>query len=145
MGDERARLVDQQLEELLLVALDDWGLEMTTYEYSSWISMDEILVESLGLTTTCDVFQPYSQLQRILLAFPDTFIIDISMRRDRQWQRAWRVTRPRSPDGSTFTAYNRSDVDHVRKIVETWCMMLRIIGQVTTDEHKGILIVISLT
>jgi hypothetical protein len=61
MGDGRWRLVDQQLEELLPVVLDDWDSMMTTGEYSSWILMDELLVESLGLTTTCDIFQPYSQ------------------------------------------------------------------------------------
>jgi hypothetical protein len=32
MGDERWRLVDQQLEELLPVVPDDWGLVMTTCE-----------------------------------------------------------------------------------------------------------------
>jgi hypothetical protein len=87
---------------------------MITGEYVPWIPVDEILVESLGLTKACDVLQVYSQLQRFLLAFPDTFIIDNNMRRDRQWQRAWRVSRPRPPDMSTFTAYNRSEVDRVR-------------------------------
>jgi hypothetical protein len=56
MGDERWRLVDQQLEELLPVVLDDWDLMMTTGEYLSWIPMDELLVESLGLTKACDIF-----------------------------------------------------------------------------------------
>jgi hypothetical protein len=70
--------------------------------------MDKILVESLGLTKACDTFQSYSQLQMFLLACPDTFIIDSSMRRDRPWLGAWRVSRLRLYDGSTFTAYNRS-------------------------------------
>jgi len=78
MGDEGWRLVDQQLEELLLVVLDGWDSVMTTYEYLSWIPMDELLVESLGLTKACDVFQSYSQLQMFLLAFPNTFIIVLS-------------------------------------------------------------------
>jgi hypothetical protein len=56
MGDERWRLVDQQLEELLLVVLDGWDSVMTTGEYLSWIPMDELLVESLGLTKSCDIF-----------------------------------------------------------------------------------------
>jgi hypothetical protein len=47
MRDEGWRLADQQLEELLPVALDDWGPVMTTSKYSSWISMDKLLVESL--------------------------------------------------------------------------------------------------
>jgi hypothetical protein len=42
--------------------------------------MDELLVESLGLTKECDAFQSYSQLQICLLSFFDTFIIDNSMR-----------------------------------------------------------------
>jgi hypothetical protein len=54
---------------------------MTTGEHLSWISRDELLVESLGLTKSCDAFQSYSQLQICLLSFPDTFIIDNSMRR----------------------------------------------------------------
>ena len=112
MGDERWRLVDQQFEELLLVVPDDWGSVMTTGEYVSWVPVDEILVESLGLTKACDVLQVYIQLESFLLAFPDTFIIDINMRRDRQWKRAWRVSRSRPPDGSTFMTYIRSKVDH---------------------------------
>jgi hypothetical protein len=55
------------------------------------------------------------------------------------------VSRPRPPDRSTFTAYNRSEVDRVRQTVETWCVMVSIIGQVTTDEHRGLPTVISPT
>jgi hypothetical protein len=71
MGDERWILVYQQLEELLSVALDDWGSVMTIGKYSSWILMAKLMVETLGSTTTCDIFQPYSRLQRFLLAFLD--------------------------------------------------------------------------
>jgi hypothetical protein len=85
MGDERWRLVEQQLEELLPVVLDGWDSMMTTGEYLSWIPRDELLVESLGLTKAWDAFHSYSQLQMSLLPFPDTFIMDSSMRRDRQW------------------------------------------------------------
>jgi hypothetical protein len=69
------------LEELLPVVLDGWDSMMTTGEYLSWISMDELLVESLGLTKACDAFQSYSQLQICLLSFSNTFIIDNNMRR----------------------------------------------------------------
>jgi hypothetical protein len=145
LGEGRWRVVYQQLEELLPIVPDDWGLVMTTGEQLSWIPMDELLVESFGLTKACDAFQSYSQLQMFLLACPDTFIIDNSMRRDRPWLRAWRVSRPRLHDRSTFTAYNRSEVDRVRQTVETWCVMVSIINQVTTDEHRGLLTVISFT
>jgi hypothetical protein len=94
MGDERWRLVDQQSEGLLPVVLDGWDSVMTTGENLSWIPMDDLLVESLGLTKACDTSQSYSQLQMFLLACPDTFIIDNNMRRDRPWLRAWRVSRP---------------------------------------------------
>ena len=43
--------------------------------------MDELLVESLGLTKACDAFQYYSQLHICFLSFFDTFIIDNIMRR----------------------------------------------------------------
>jgi hypothetical protein len=102
------------LEELLPVVLDGWDSVMTIGEQLSWILMDELLVESLGLTKARDTFQSYSQLQRFLLARPDSFIIDSSMRRDRSWLRAWRVSRPRLHDRSTFTAYSRSEVERVR-------------------------------
>jgi hypothetical protein len=131
------------LEELLLIAPDDWGLVMTIGKQLSWIPMDEILVESLGLNKACDTFQSYSQLQMFLLSHPDTFIIDNSMRRDKLWLRAWRVSRPRLHDRSTFTAYNRSEVDRVRQTVETWCVMVNIIDPVMTDERSGLLTVIS--
>ena len=133
------------MEELLPVVLDGWDLMMTTREYLSWIPMDEILVESLELTKACDIFQSYSQLQMFLLAFPDTFIIDNSMRRDRQWQRKWRVVRPRPPDLSAFMAYSRIGVDHHRQTVETLCVMVSIIGQMIADEHRGLMAVMSLT
>jgi hypothetical protein len=133
------------LEELLLVVLDDWKSVMITGEHVSWIPVDDILFESLGLTKSCDILQVYNQLERFLLSFSDTFIIDSSMRRDRKWQRAWRVSRPRPPKRSIFTAYNRSEEDHVRQIVETWCVMMSIIRQVTTNEHRGLPTVINLT
>jgi hypothetical protein len=107
-------VVYQQLEELLPIVPNDWGLVMTTGEQLSGIPMDELLAESLGLTKACDAFQSYSQLQMFLLACPDTFIIDNNMRRDRPWLRAWRVSRLRLHDRSIFTVYSRSEVDRVR-------------------------------
>jgi hypothetical protein len=79
-----------------------------------------------------------------LLAYPDTFIIDNSMRRDRPWLGAWRVSSLRLHDMSTFTSYIKSEVDRVRQTVETWCVMVSIINQKMTDEHRGILTVIRL-
>jgi hypothetical protein len=119
MVDERWRFVDQQSEGLLLVVLDGWDSVMTTGELLSWIPMNELLVKSFGLTKACDTSQSYSQLQMFLLACPDMFIIENNMRRDRPWLGAWRVSRPRLYDRSTFMTYSRSEVDHVRQIVET--------------------------
>jgi hypothetical protein len=62
MSKDGWRLVDQQFEQLLPVVLDDWGSVMTTCEYLSWVPVDEILVESLGLNKAYDSFRSYSQL-----------------------------------------------------------------------------------
>jgi hypothetical protein len=138
MRDERGRLVDQQSDGLLSVVLDGWDSMMTTDEQLSWIPMDELLVESLGLTKACDAFKSYSQLQMFLLACPATFIIDNNMRRDRPWLRAWGVSSSRLHDMSTFTTYSRAEVDRVRQTVETWCVMVSIIDQEITDERQGL-------
>jgi hypothetical protein len=127
MVDERWRLVDQQSEGLLLVVLDGLDSVMTTGEHLSWIPMDELLVKSLGLTKACDTSQSYNQLHMFLLAYPDTFIIDNNMRRDKPWLGRCRVSRLRLYDRSTFKAYSRSEVDRVRQIVQTWCVMVSII------------------
>jgi hypothetical protein len=75
----------------------------------------------------------YCQLQMFLLAFPDTFIVDNNMGGDRQWQRTWRVVRPRPHDRSAFTTYSRIGVDHHRHIVETLCVMVSILGHGITN------------
>jgi hypothetical protein len=62
MGDERWKLVDQHMEDLLPFVPDDWGLVMTTGEQLSWVSIDMLLVESLGFTKACGIFQSYGQL-----------------------------------------------------------------------------------
>jgi hypothetical protein len=56
---------------------------MATGEQLSGAQVDMLLVKSLGLTEAGSTFQPYSQLQMSLLPFPDTFIMDNNMRRDR--------------------------------------------------------------
>jgi hypothetical protein len=84
-------------------------------------------------------------MQMFLLAYSGIFIIDNSMRRDSSWLRTWGVARPRPPDMSIFTASSWIEVDHHRQLVETWCVMVSIIGQVIADEHRGLLTVISLT
>jgi hypothetical protein len=80
-----------------------------------------------------------------LLAYPDTFIIENNMRRDRSWMGERRMSRPRLHDRSTFTAYGRSKVDRVRHAIETWCVMMSIVDQWMKDERRGILTVISVT
>jgi hypothetical protein len=77
MGDERWRLVDQQLEELLPVVLDGWDFSDDHRRALSWIPMDELLVESLGLTKACDTFQSYSQLQIPSVCYP--FLTHLSL------------------------------------------------------------------
>jgi hypothetical protein len=50
------------------------------------------------------------------------------------------VSRPRPPDRSVFTASSRIEVDRHRTPVETWCVMVSIIGQVIADEHRDVLL-----
>jgi hypothetical protein len=137
---------------------DDWDSMMITGEYLPQVPVDEILVESLGLTKAHDTFQSYSQLQMFLLSFFDTFIMDNIRRGDRQWQRTWRVVRRRPPDMNAFMAYSRIEVDHHGQIVETLCVMVSILGHGITDilendtdtyshrdVHGGLSTVISMT
>jgi hypothetical protein len=114
MGDERWILVFQQMEELRPVVPDDWGLVMTTGKQLSWVQLDVMLVESLGLIKTGGIFQSYRQLQMFLLFFPDTFIIRNSMARDWTWLRTWGVARPRPTDRSIFMESIHIEVDRHR-------------------------------
>jgi hypothetical protein len=70
----------------------------------------------------------------------------------------WRVVRPKPPDMSAFTAYNRTEVGRDGQTVEALCVMMSIIGQMIADnsevdtdtdthedEHGGLPTVISLT
>jgi hypothetical protein len=47
------------------VVPDEWGLLMTIGEYLPWVLVDDILVESLGLTKAYDTLHSYSQLQDV--------------------------------------------------------------------------------
>ena len=84
-SDDGGRVIDQHFVELPPVVSDGWVLVMTTCEYLPWVPVDELLVESLGLTKAYDTLQSYSRLQMFLLSFPDTFIIDNNIGGDRQW------------------------------------------------------------
>ena len=129
MRDERGRLVDQQSDGLLLFVWDGWDSVMTTGEHLSWISMEELLVESLGLTKACDTSQSHSQLHICLLSFSDTFIIDMSMRRIVDEHRG------------ILTVISLTQ-ERVRQTVETCCVMVSIIDLVMIDERSGLLTVI---
>jgi hypothetical protein len=157
-SDDGGRVMDQHFVELPLVVSDGWGSVMTTGEYLPWVPVDELLVESLGLTKVYDTFQSYSRLQICLLALFDTFIIDSSAGGDRQGQGTWRVGRPRPPDRRVFIAYNNIGVDHQRQTVETLGVMVSILGHGIADisegdtdsdshgdEHGGLPTVISMT
>jgi hypothetical protein len=137
MSDDGWRVVDQQFEELPPVVPDDWGPVMTTSEYLPWVPVDELSVESLGLTKAYGTFQSYSRLQMFLLAFSDTFIIDNNIRGDRQWQRTWRVGRPRPHDRRVYIAHSNIGVDHQRQIVETLCVIMSILGHGIEDISEG--------
>jgi hypothetical protein len=73
-------MIDPQLVEVPTVVLDGWCSMMSTGGYLRWVSMDEILVKSFGLTKAYDTFKSYSWLQIFMIAFPDTFIIDNNTR-----------------------------------------------------------------
>jgi hypothetical protein len=110
---------------------------MTTGEYLPWIPVDELLVESLGLTKAYDTFQSYSRLQMFLLVFPNAFIIGSSIGGDKQWQGAWRVGRSRPPDRRVFIAHSSIGVDHQRQTVETLGVMVSILGHGIPDISEG--------
>jgi hypothetical protein len=57
---------------------------MTTGEKLSWVSVNVLLVKSLGLTKAGGIFQSYGQLHMSLLSFLDTVIMENNMRRDRR-------------------------------------------------------------
>jgi hypothetical protein len=56
MSDDGWRVIDQHFVDLPLFVPDGWGSMMSTCEYLPWVTMDELLVESLGLTKSYDTF-----------------------------------------------------------------------------------------
>jgi hypothetical protein len=94
---------------------DGWSSVRSTSNYSPWVLVDELLVNSLGLNKFYDTFQSYIQLQLFMLAFVDTSIIDNNIGGDKQWQRTWRVGSKRPPEVSDLIIYNRIRVDHQRQ------------------------------
>jgi hypothetical protein len=56
LSDDGGRVIDQQFVELSTVLSDSWILG----DYSPWVLMDELLVQSRGLTNAYDTFQSYS-------------------------------------------------------------------------------------
>jgi hypothetical protein len=109
--------------ELPTIVPDSWSLVMSIGDYSPWVLVDELLVKSLGFTKAYNNSQCYIQLHLFLLDFPDTFIIDIIIGGDRQWQRTLGVGRKRPPDGSDFITYNRIWEEHQRQPYEALGVM----------------------
>jgi hypothetical protein len=133
VSDDGWRMIDPQLVEVPTVVPDGWCSVMSTGDYLPWVSMDELLVKSFGLTKAYDTFQSYSWLQIFMIAFPDTFIIDNSTGGARQWQGTWRVGRPRPLDRSVLIAFIRIGVDHQGQTVEAMGVMGSILGHGTED------------
>jgi hypothetical protein len=114
VSDDGWRVIDPQFVEILIVVPNGWCSVMSIDDYLPWVSVDELLVKSLGLTKAYDTFQSYSWLQIFMIAFLDTFIIDSNTVGATQWQGTWRVGRLRPPDRSVLIAYSRIGVDHQR-------------------------------
>jgi hypothetical protein len=111
VSDDGWRTIDPQFVEIPIVVPDGWCSMMRIGDYLPWVSVDELLVKSLGLTKACDTFKSYSWLRIFMVSFPDTFIIDNNVGGARQWQGTWRVGRLGPPDRSVLIAYNRIGVD----------------------------------
>jgi hypothetical protein len=133
VSDDGWRMIDPQFVEIPNVVPDGWCSVMSTDDYLPWVSVDKILVKSLGLTKAYDTFQSYSGLQIFMIAFPDTFIIESNIGGARQWQGTWRFGRLRPPDMSVLIAYSRIGVDHQGHTVEALGMMESILGHGTED------------
>jgi hypothetical protein len=132
LSDDGGRVIGQQFVELSTVVPDSWSLG----DYSPWVLVDEILVQSWGLTKAYDTFQSYSWVQIFMIAFLDTFIIDNRIGGARQWQGTWRVGRLRPPDRSVLIAYSRIGVDHQGQTVEFLGVMESILGHGTEDNSE---------
>jgi hypothetical protein len=126
-------MIDPQFVEIPNVVPDGWCSVMSTDNYLPWVSVDELLVKSLGLTKAYDTFESYCGLQIFMIASPDTFIIDNSAGGARQWQGTWRVGKLRPLDRSVLIAYSRIGVGHQGQIVEALGVMESILGHGTED------------
>jgi hypothetical protein len=133
VSDDGWRMIDPQLVEVPTVVPDGWCSMMSTCDYLPWVSMDELLVKSFGLTKAYNTFQSYNWLQIFMIAFLDTFIVDNSTGEARQWQGTWRVGRSRPLDRSVLIAFIRIGVDHQGQTVEAMGMMGSILGHGTED------------
>jgi hypothetical protein len=131
VSDDGWRMIDSQLVEVPTIVLNGWCSVISTSGYLPWVSMDEILVKSFGLTKEYDTFQSYSWLRIFMIAFPDTFIIDNNTGGTRQWQGPWRVGRLRPLDKSVLITFIRIGVDHQGKTVEAKGVMGSILGHGT--------------
>jgi hypothetical protein len=60
VSDDGWRMIDPQLVEIPTVVPDGWCLVMSTGDYLSWVSMDELLVKTFGLTKAYATFQSYN-------------------------------------------------------------------------------------
>jgi hypothetical protein len=126
------RVTDQQFMELSTIVPDSWSLG----DYSQWVLVDDLLVQSWGLTKAYDTFQSHSWVQIFMITLLDTFIIDNRIGGARQWQGTWRVGRLRPPDRSVLIAYNRIGVDHQGQTIEFLGVMESILGHGTEDNSK---------
>jgi hypothetical protein len=53
-------VIDQQFVDLSIIIPDGWILVTSTYDYSPWVPVDDILVKSLGLIKLYYTFQSCS-------------------------------------------------------------------------------------
>jgi hypothetical protein len=119
-----------------IVVPDGWCSVTSTCNYLPWVLVDELLVNSLGLTKAYDTFQSYIWLQIFMVAFPNTFINDNNVGGARQWQGTWRVGRLRPHDRSVLIAYSKIGVGYQGQTVEALGVMESILGHGIEDISK---------
>jgi hypothetical protein len=73
MSDDWGSVINHQYVESPTIVHNGMILVWSPGDYSPWMSLDEFLVKSLGLTKAYDTSQFYIQLKLFLLSFPDTF------------------------------------------------------------------------
>jgi hypothetical protein len=133
MSDDRGSVIDHQYVESPVVVHDGMKLVWSPVDYSPWMSMDEFLVKSLGLTSTYDTSQSYIQLHAFRLAFPDTFIIYSSIGEDSQLNGTWRVIGQRPPNRGYSITCSRIGEVHLRQSDEALGLMECILSRGTKD------------